>query len=135
MSVLTDEEIESIFDSHEISYRSFARAIEAAVLKRLGEQEPIAWRFSKGPITKLDSWPHGGNWKPLYEHPAPPKPEWQPIETAPKSGLFLVYRTHTNYPLVVEYDKQYGCIREFIGGELLSNITHWQHLPSPPEAK
>lgn len=28
--------------------------------------EPVAYRFSKGPITKLDSWKHGGGWKPLY---------------------------------------------------------------------
>lgn len=36
--------------------------------------EPVAWRFSKGPITKLDSWPHGGNWEPLYTHPTPAMP-------------------------------------------------------------
>jgi len=48
----------------------FARAIEAAVLKKLSEQnEPVAWRFSKGTITKLDSWPHGGNWQPLFKLP------------------------------------------------------------------
>lgn len=33
---------------------------------RLCKKEPVAWIFSKGPITKLDVCPHGGNWKPLY---------------------------------------------------------------------
>ncbi len=28
--------------------------------------EPVAYRFSKGTITKLDSWPHGGNWEKLF---------------------------------------------------------------------
>lgn len=31
--------------------------------------EPVAYRFSKGTITKLDSWPHGGNWQPLFKQP------------------------------------------------------------------
>ena len=46
--------------------------IEAAVLaekQKPVKDEPVAWRFSKGTITKLDSCPHGGNWQPLYIHP------------------------------------------------------------------
>lgn len=35
------------------------------------KDEPVAWRFSKGTITKLDSCPHGGNWQPLYTRPQP----------------------------------------------------------------
>lgn len=35
------------------------------------KDDPVAWRFSKGTITKLDSCPHGGNWQPLYTRPQP----------------------------------------------------------------
>lgn len=28
--------------------------------------EPVAYIFSKGAITKLDTWKHGGHWKALY---------------------------------------------------------------------
>lgn len=42
---------------------------------RLCEKEPIAWRFDKGPITKLDVWPHGGNWEPLYREALATEPK------------------------------------------------------------
>lgn len=29
----------------------------------------VAYRFDKGPITKLDTWKRGGNWKPLIVKP------------------------------------------------------------------
>lgn len=73
--ILTDEEIKLLGEGTSGTWQDdlqFARAIEAAVIKNLREQEPVAWRFSKGTITKLDSWPHGGNWQPLYLHPKPP---------------------------------------------------------------
>lgn len=50
--------------------------IEDAAKAQAEKQEPVkdapvAWRFSKGTITKLDSCPHGGNWQPLYTRPQP----------------------------------------------------------------
>ena len=53
------------------------QAMLAAAPKAQAEKQepvkdaPVAWRFSKGTITKLDSCPHGGNWQPLYIHPQP----------------------------------------------------------------
>ena len=49
-----------------------AQKIESAVLEKLKAQEPEAYKFSAPGITKLDSWPHGGKWYPLYRHPLPP---------------------------------------------------------------
>ena len=28
--------------------------------------KPVAWRFERPGISKLDSWPHGGDWERLY---------------------------------------------------------------------
>ena len=28
--------------------------------------EPVAWRFDRPGISKLDSWPHGGDWERLH---------------------------------------------------------------------
>jgi len=30
------------------------------------EPEPVAWSFEAEGIHKLDIWPHGGKWEPLY---------------------------------------------------------------------
>ena len=37
-----------------------------AELAALKNQEPVAWRFERPGISKLDVWPHGGEWEPLY---------------------------------------------------------------------
>ena len=100
--ILTDEEITLIIrecargsainrdgsTSHRI-----ARAIEQAILNKLREVEPVAWRFSSGTITKLDSWPHGGNWKLLFEHSAP---------SVPKGWTAIHLKTGNEYQVIGE---------------------------------
>ena len=51
-----------------------SKAVQGKCVGQAEKQEPVkdapvAWRFSKGTITKLDSCPHGGNWQPLYTRP------------------------------------------------------------------
>ena len=72
---------------------------------------------------------------------------WQPIETAPKSGLILLYRPKApNWGAVAPgayesdtYAKKphpYWSIWLKIGGIREAREwepTHWMHLPSPPE--
>ena len=58
--------------------------------------------------------------------------QWQPINTAPKEGLFLVHRKHTAYPIVAHVYKPYGSICDYVFGELLHNVTHWMPLPPAP---
>ena len=58
--------------------------------------------------------------------------QWQPINTAPKDGLFLVHRKHTAYPIVAHVYKPYGSICDYVFGELLHNVTHWMPLPPAP---
>ena len=43
----------------------------AAELKALRDNKvalpkPVAWRFNRPGISKLDAWPHGGDWERLY---------------------------------------------------------------------
>ena len=61
--------------------------------------------------------------------------QWQPIDTAPKTGLFLVHRKYTEYPIVAHVYKPYGNICDYVFGELLHNVTHWMPLPEPPNAE
>ena len=145
--ILTDEEITLIIrecargsainrdgsTSHRI-----ARAIEQAILNKLSDQEPVCY----GNQTALDNMlddrvaevagvRDGWRKTPLYLHPAPSVPEWQPIETAPMLKTVL---------LAVEFDGpgdwRIKC------GSLYSNEwhvfgaswepTHWMPLPKPP---
>lgn len=60
----------------EVCSADFARLNQIELSQAVPKQEPVkdapvAWRFSKGTITKLDSCPHGGNWQPLYTRPQP----------------------------------------------------------------
>jgi hypothetical protein len=83
MSILTDEEIDAVFDrlrgeTFEQALRSidFARAIEAAVIAKIGE--PVAWRDKdlcilheeerETPVTTLVRMGWMG-WMPLYRLP------------------------------------------------------------------
>ena len=51
--------------------KEFKEMLAQAEKQEPVKDAPVAWRFSKGTITKLDSCPHGGNWQPLYIHPQP----------------------------------------------------------------
>ena len=73
MSLLTDKEISSAFEKSDGTWVSAGRLIEAAVIKKLHEQEPVAWWNGKetaffehetdGPIGEVSI--------PLYLHPQP----------------------------------------------------------------
>lgn len=78
MSLLTDEEIKLLGEGTSGTWQDdlqFARAIEASVIKKLHEQEPVAWWNGKetaffehetdGPIGEVSI--------PLYLHPVPPE--------------------------------------------------------------
>jgi hypothetical protein len=63
--------------------------------------------------------------------------DWQPIETAPKDTAILVYGfgysvAHFN----TRYERWIGFGRDTRDTEALARWppTHWQPLPSPPEA-
>ena len=72
--VMLREALESANSALEFSSHGAVKAIHKALEATqdlsgliLCEAEPVAWMFSKGTITKLDTWEHGGNWKPLYQ--------------------------------------------------------------------
>lgn len=86
----------------------------AALRERLAqpEQEPVAWYDSKSgwtdfhffkPVRKPSA--PDAEWLPLYTTPPqrPPLTEWQPIETAPKTGkkVVLFYLNRNNLPRTV----------------------------------
>ncbi len=58
---------------------------------------------------------------------------WQPIETAPKDGTFLVYMP--NERIKVQAARFHPNVK-VIGGVFafeLTKPTHWMPLPEPPE--
>ena len=87
--ILTDEEIKAIDAYPWGKSVDYARAIEAAVLAKLGEQKPVAWRVFDGEggydyfgytdnedyrdeFLKRNPNPIYRSWvEPLYTHPAP----------------------------------------------------------------
>lgn len=61
--------------------------------------------------------------------------EWQTIETAPKSGRWILVWWHdvTNAPFVAYYDgPSQAFIEAFSGGHYDSQPTDWMPLPEPP---
>ena len=60
--------------------------------------------------------------------------EWQPIETAPKNGIFLVYMpTDTRLPIQTA---KWSPTIKVVGGVFSFDaepITHWMPLPPPPK--
>lgn len=62
-------------------------------------------------------------------------PAWQPIETAPKGGQFLVYLPDEHRKFQVMYRN--GRMAAVIGGAFafdMTKPTHWMPLPTPPPA-
>ena len=58
---------------------------------------------------------------------------WQPIETAPESGLQLcwVKRNESGEVFIVDFGGYHACHPDRAGIE----ITHWMPLPAAPDAK
>ena len=111
---------------------------------------PVAWRWM--PTQHFPEWVYSddpdraaksrkfmgaGNVHPLYAAPVPAEPAltWQPIETAPKDGQFLVYMpTDDRQPMQVA--KWHPNVK-VIGGVFAFDAeppTHWMPLPSAPAA-
>lgn len=63
-----------------------------------------------------------------------PLPEWQPIETAPKDGtrVLLWRRAIRDQPAPIMADG-FWCETCWVWPYILSEPTHWQPLPAPPE--
>lgn len=67
----------------------------------------------------------------------PPAPEWQPIETAPKKGEFMVWIPSTDLAWPAHacedhiYSNAHGLLNEKQDGRALT-ATHWMSLLSPP---
>lgn len=66
---------------------------------------------------------------------------WQPIETAPKDGTWVLLWCRSNNPLILvggysrEFLQDYsweGWIDRY-NGEDVPTPTHWRPLPEPPE--
>jgi hypothetical protein len=59
--------------------------------------------------------------------------EWQPIETAPKDEVILVYDGDDIY--MAEWDDSFNSRgwRLYIDGARLYRTTHWMPLPEPPK--
>lgn len=68
---------------------------------------------------------------------------WQPIETAPKDGTSILAYPHyvvTHWAGPDEAMSVDGCFTgrwddDFQAYWCVRNLTHWMHLPSPPEPK
>jgi hypothetical protein len=66
--------------------------------------------------------------------------DWQPIETAPRDGTRVLIYPHYRVSHWVEEGEAFGCGPGFHGSFdvdeekywILSGVTHWLSLPSPP---
>ena len=61
--------------------------------------------------------------------------DWQPIETAPKARVILVFRKYGTFPILAWYNLQYEWLESYPGGEHLYDLTHWMEVPKAPEAQ
>lgn len=58
--------------------------------------------------------------------------KWQPIETAPKEGIFLVYMPEEKRPYqVANFHPNVNVIGNCFAFDL-TKPTHWMPLPQPP---
>ena len=59
--------------------------------------------------------------------------EWQPIETAPKAGEFLVFIPSEQW-MQVHSARRYPNGAMVVSGDADEDgeVTHWMHLPPPP---
>jgi len=133
--LLTDEEIIDLFPDQDNGDGDiqYGRAIEAAVLAKLREQEPVGEVVSNHQVGMYDEFPIGTL---LYANPAPIPEGWQPIETAPKVGCHLAFdsRPHTHPYVIVWLDAEHPDADEAGWHEHWSfdpvEPTHWMPLPN-----
>jgi hypothetical protein len=63
--------------------------------------------------------------------------EWQPIETAPKSGLSILCTLEggDDGPYWVAFWNDLYWESAETGNDISKHFTHWRFIPMPPEAK
>jgi len=67
------------------------------------------------------------------------QPQWQPIETAPKDGEWiLAVNVNNSHRLhIVHYSERHGTLYPWVKDAnpmgFVAGLTHWQPLPKPPE--
>lgn len=152
MSLLTDEELSELWENHIVPVLDkkginpivYGRAVMVAYEKKLSEQEPVAWW--NGKETAFFEHEFEGTLPPayhipLYTHPAQPKSEWISVEDRlPESRdemlcLFVKDSGKTYVGTSSLNPAKTGFYVEYSFDEPIERVTHWQHLPSPPEAK
>ena len=62
-----------------------------------------------------------------------PLPEWRPIETAPKDGVFVLITDGDVVQIGYYEDHLMAWRSDAAQCRLWSDPTHWQPLPAPPE--
>lgn len=60
--------------------------------------------------------------------------DWQPIETAPKDGPYILahWRLMPHFPIVVRWDRRLKGWQIAGGKGRIEGLTHWRPLPAPP---
>ena len=122
----------------------------------------VAASAESEPVATIKSWTNGSYWRnynvvfhrddlpvgtDLYTHPSPPEgmAGWQPIETAPKDGSYLLLWEQYSHPPFVGYwsGGRWSVSHEHVDAEggwdganvvdaLSMPITHWMPLPPAP---
>lgn len=60
-------------------------------------------------------------------------PQWQPIETAPKDGTWiLIWLDWIGHPMSSAFDNGSWQNLPWVANSKLYNPTHWMPLPKPP---
>ncbi|CAB4122945.1 Domain of unknown function DUF551 [uncultured Caudovirales phage] len=122
--------------------REVDEALTLAITALEATGEPVAWRARDEDDRQ---WVHVGHnprtpfkiCEPLYLHPAPSVPAWQPIETAPDGMVIDVwYAPVKTIPCRVpnahrDGDRWY----DGTGNRMWHTPTHWMPLPPAPEVK
>lgn len=97
--ILTDEEVFKCLPPEE-SALEFARAIEAAVLEKLKQQEPVAWQDTAKPSVLLEHDQLDPMWqpimRPLYAAPVPAAvPDgWKLVPVEPTQAMYCAANEH-----------------------------------------
>jgi hypothetical protein len=119
-----------------------AQSKAEAELAKLREQKPVGYankEHLQECLTTLWTTQEGVDDVPLYAHPVPEQPAWQPIETAPKDRPILLCMpicgnmTETDRRVFEgrwnEVQQTWSAPSGFI---LLTEVTHWMPMPTAP---
>lgn len=59
--------------------------------------------------------------------------KWQPIETAPKDGTWVLVRSGVKRTVIAKWSKDWGGWIVQYSAMGISRATHWMPLPPQPE--